>query len=165
MKHDNESAFMQFNSIAPARPCERLKLATDNLKDTAKSQTMVMRQPIRSLIPPELASERSYMTSALPSRMKRRNSESSISIKSIKSFNSMGTSRKQMYGPKHTLATIPSEILDLICMHLEQIDLLAVMRANSNLTESAATVIYMKPSFATTYRYAQFAYTVSHKKQ
>jgi hypothetical protein len=38
------------------------------------------------------------------------------------------------------------------------------MLANSNLSEVAATYLYMMPHFTTSYRFAQFAYTVSHRK-
>jgi hypothetical protein len=57
--------------------------------------------------------------------------------------------------------TMPSEILDLIIMYLTQEGLYALMRTNSNLTEIAARRLYKQPSFASTYRYAQFAHTVS----
>lgn len=60
---------------------------------------------------------------------------------------------------------MPAEILELIIMYLAQEDLYALMRTNSNLTEVEASCLYKQPLFASTYRYAQFAHTVSHKKQ
>ena len=60
---------------------------------------------------------------------------------------------------------MPTEILDLVILYLQQKDLCALMRTNSNLTEVAAGHLYRHPLFASTYRYAQFAHTVSHKKQ
>jgi hypothetical protein len=160
----HHSVFLQLDSDAPARPREKLKLATAVLTENGKSQAMAMRQPIRSLIPPDLISEKSRTKMAVQNRIKRRNSESSMSIKSIKSFTSTGTPRKRRDSQRQTLATMPSEILDLIFMHLSQDDLHALTLTNSNLTEAAAGVMYREPIFATTYRYAQFAYIVSHNK-
>jgi hypothetical protein len=157
---DRPALYLQKESRLPAH--ERLKLATPIANVTENSRAVIMRQPVRSLIPPELASDRSHMCSKQTYGVKRRNSESSMSIKS---FASSGTSRKRRYSPKPTLSTMPSEILDLILMYLPQEDLYALMRANSNLTEAAAGRLYMQPLFASTYRYAQFAHIVSHKKQ
>jgi hypothetical protein len=157
---DRTALPFQMESRLPVR--ERLKLATSMTNVTENSKAITMKQPIRSLIPPELASDRSHMYSKQSYGVKRRNSESSMSVKS---FASSETSCKRRYSPKPTLATIPSEILDLIIMYLPQEDLYALMRTNSNLTEVAAGRLYKQPLFASTYRYAQFAYTVSHIKQ
>ncbi|KAM3077478.1 hypothetical protein ACMFMG_006818 [Clarireedia jacksonii] len=56
---------------------------------------------------------------------------------------------------------MPMELLVLIFDYLSQLDLRNLMLTSSNLLESAATFLYRCPYFASTYRYAQFAYTIS----
>lgn len=69
-----------------------------------------------------------------------------------------------MWAPKPSLVALPTEVLDNILEYLEQTDLHSVMLTSTALVEAAANRIYYHPKFATTYRYAQFAYTVSHKQ-
>ncbi|KAL3418643.1 hypothetical protein PVAG01_10359 [Phlyctema vagabunda] len=73
-------------------------------------------------------------------------------------------SKKRNFSDGPSLATMPREILDLIFENLSQRDLLSVLRANTNLIEVAALHMYYEPVFSSTYRYAQFAWTVSHKE-
>ncbi|RDW84424.1 hypothetical protein BP6252_02014 [Coleophoma cylindrospora] len=98
---------------------------------------------------------------------RRRNSAGSASIKSFKSFTSVAssiTSRKRKFEDGPSLATMPREILDLIFQYVSQRDLQSLMRSNTNLIEVAAIHMYCQPMFTSTYRYAQFAWTVSHKE-
>lgn len=66
-------------------------------------------------------------------------------------------------GSEPNLLTLPVEIQDLIIQHLPQSALHALLLTNTALIELATTYLYMAPYFASTYRYAQFAYFVSHK--
>ncbi|TAQ91466.1 hypothetical protein B7494_g169 [Chlorociboria aeruginascens] len=117
---------------------------------------IVVKQPVRSLIPPTIP----LRTKTEPNTIRRRRN----STASVKSMTSSILSRIRKNTPTPTLASMPSEILDCIFQHLDQADLHSIMLTNSNLIEVAASYMYISPHFFSTYRYAQFVFTVSHKQ-
>lgn len=71
-------------------------------------------------------------------------------------------SRKRKYYYEHpTLASMPSEILDEIFTYLDQPTLLSLVKVSKRMMEEAANGLYYQPSFASTYRLAQFVTIVS----
>ncbi|KFY21049.1 hypothetical protein V491_03201 [Pseudogymnoascus sp. VKM F-3775] len=128
-------------------------------EDTA----MGKRQNIRSLIPPEMnmsASRRARVDGMnVVIRQKRR--QSSASVRSVASSI---RSKRRVAGPKPTLLNLPTEVLGVIFKDFKQSELRDVMLVHSALAEAAANLMYHTPLFASTYRFAQFAYTVSHHK-
>jgi hypothetical protein len=62
-----------------------------------------------------------------------------------------------------SLLNLPVEVQDAIIQYLPQSSLHALLLTNTTFVELAAMYLYMAPQFASTYRYAQFADTVSHK--
>jgi len=66
--------------------------------------------------------------------------------------------------PRPNMVNIPPEVLHLIFQHLPQQSLHAIMITNSNFVELAVPYLYKEPIFASTYRYAQFAWIVRHNK-
>lgn len=123
-------------------------------------------QNIKSLIPPEGTMNNRRQRENTFNFVVRHNSRASnasiVATKSIAS--SIRSTRRRAQAPKPTLITLPTEILAGILNYLTQKELHSVMLANTALTEVAANIIYYQPLFASTYRFAQFAYTVSHKK-
>ena len=120
------------------------------------------RQNIRSLIPPEMTiSTRRARKDGVNVVLRQNRRQSSASVRSV---TSSIRSRRRMQGPKPTLLTLPTEVLGVIFKDFTQKELHDVMLVNSALTEAAANLMYHKPLFASTYRFAQFAYIVSHHK-
>jgi hypothetical protein len=120
------------------------------------------RQTIRSLIPPEMTiTARRARIDGVNVVLRQKRRQSSASVRSV---TSSIRSRRRMQGPKPTLLTLPTEVLGVIFKDFTQKELHDVMLVNSALTEAAANIMYHKPLFASTYRFAQFAYTVSHHK-
>ena len=150
-KQLDSSILSQINSHGSARPG---KMAPSHL---IQDET-ILRHPIRSLIPsgttPRIKTE--------PNKIHKR--QSSSSSLSVKSFTSSIVSRKRKYTPTESLATMPVEILAYIFGYVGQRELHNLMLTNSNFIEVAASLMYFQPTFASTYRYAQFAWTVSHKE-
>lgn len=127
-----------------------------------QGETCFTRQSVKSLIPQAEQTMRSRAGPSCQYVVRRRASEASTI--SITSFASTGTGRQRRSGVKQNLITIPSEVLHLIFAELSQRDWHCLMLTSSNLTEAAATCMYRCPLFESTYRYAQFAHTVSHRK-
>jgi hypothetical protein len=119
--------------------------------ENLKTNGIASQQSVKSLIPP--------MNRARSNHQRRRGSSSSL--KSFSSVTSSMFSRKRKHTTIHSLPTMPTEILALIFNYLGQLNLLNLMLTNSNILESAAAFLYRHPYFASTYRYAQFAHTVS----
>lgn len=120
------------------------------------------RQNIRSLIPPEMnMSARRARVDGVNVVIRQKRRQSSASVRSVASSI---RSRRRMQGPKPTLLNLPTEVLGVIFKDFEQKELRDVMLVHSALTEAAANLMYHTPLFASTYRFAQFAYTVSHHK-
>ncbi len=95
-------------------------------------------------------------------KLKRRGStSSSVSIKSITKSIRPGRGRKEL---AQTLLTLPVEVLNRIFDFLPQTALHELMLVSKSLIEAAATKMYHTPYFASTYRFAQFTYTVSHHR-
>lgn len=162
-KRPHNAILSQIDGNGPARPRERLNLTMTIAEQEPKGGVVPTGQNIRSLIPPEAVTKRSRTepNGTLVLRAVRRQSTASISTKSI---TSSILSRRRRLGPKPSLATMPAEILAIIFEDLCQEDLHTLMLTNSNLTEVAASLMYIKPLFASTYRYAQFAHTVGHRR-
>lgn len=157
------SFISQNHGNGPAGPRERMTNSRISGEDLRKGETASTKSTTKSRgpsngTPPWMQTE--------PQRLyRRRNSASSLkSFKSYSSVSSSITSRKRKFSDGPTLATMPREILDMIFQYLSQTDLLHVLRANTNLIEVAAIHMYHEPKFVSTYRYAQFAWTVSHKE-
>ena len=94
-------------------------------------------------------------------RRRRRNSSSSASIKSYTS--SMVSRIRKTTGLPPTLSNLPVEIIENIVQFLPQHALYHLMLTKSIFVEVGVSYLYMAPEFASTYRYAQFAFQVSHK--
>lgn len=58
---------------------------------------------------------------------------------------------------------MPSEILDAIFQYLGQDTLLALTKVSRQMLDEAANTLYARPSFASTYRLAQFVSVISQK--
>jgi hypothetical protein len=162
-KRFQPSILTQSDGNAPARPRHQGGQALPDNSKAVQKLGMPTRQAIKSLIPP-LPPKRVYNDVILshPGRVSRRRASISSTISSH-SFLSTA-SRKRKFTIRQSIATMPAEILHIIFKDLSQKDLHALMLANSNIAEAAATLMYKKPLFASTYRYAQFAHIVSHKK-
>jgi hypothetical protein len=154
----HSSVLSQIDGNASGRPREKVMFPLRPVEEHEKPEVISTRQPIRSLIPPVIPSRSKTEPNAI---RRRRNSSSSISNKS---FTSSISSKVQRTHLTPSLATIPAEILDCIFQHLPQRDLHPLMLAHPTLVEAAATFMYAQPHFASTYRYAQFAWTVSNKE-
>ena len=63
------------------------------------------------------------------------------------------------------LEIIPSEVRDHIFFYLPQESLYCLLLTSSVLAEGAISRLYFSPIFQTTYRFAQFATTVSHSRR
>jgi len=157
--HGHAGVLSQIDGNGPARP---RSLANPNPAAGADAK----RQNIRSLIPPETAAAGARRTreggANVAARQKRRLSNASIAT--TKSAASSTRSRRRAQAPRPTLASLPTEILGAICAYLTQRELHAVMLASAALAEVAADAMYARPEFASTYRFAQFAHTVSHRR-
>ncbi|KAI9812100.1 MAG: hypothetical protein M1832_000611 [Thelocarpon impressellum] len=88
-------------------------------------------------------------------------SSSAASVRSVTS----GLSRKRKYTPLSTLNNLPMEIVDQILSYLPQFSLHALLLTHSYLAEAAAIAMYDTPTFASTYRLAQFVSLVSHSSE
>ncbi|CAG8952323.1 hypothetical protein HYFRA_00001068 [Hymenoscyphus fraxineus] len=128
--------------------------------DTQFIPTSRQKQTIRSLIPPVIPSRLKSGGHTLTLRTKRRNSTSS-SIQSVTS-SLLSRPRKTTQTPTPSLATLPSELLTAIFTHLDQRTLHALLLTSSHTLEIAAKFLYSHPQFASTYRFAQFSFEVSH---
>ncbi|PWW79198.1 hypothetical protein C7212DRAFT_272663 [Tuber magnatum] len=116
------------------------------------------QRPVSSLITPVLSSKPVKRTSKKSSHPHRLSSSAS----SIRSAASSNLSRKRKYYYEHPkLSTLPSEILDEIFQRLDQDTLLALAKASRRMFDEAAHTLYASPSFASTYRLAQFVSVVS----
>lgn len=149
------SVLAQVDGNGPARP-----RIFANAPVSVMDEGLGKRQNIKSMIPPEMAitARRTRIDGVnVVVRQKRRQSTASV-----RSVTSSIRSRRRMQDPK--LLTLPTEVLGLIFKDFTQKELRDVMLVNSALTEAAADLMYHKPLFASTYRFAQFAYTVSHHK-
>lgn len=124
------------------------------------------RQVIRSLIPPD--------NSAMFNKFKDRGRQFDVKHKGAKKRRqSTGSIRKTDQlpyyeenktprEPRVKIINLPTEILNQIMDNLEQKDVHALLQANKGLVEIAADYMYYHPKFASTYRFAQFVYTISH---
>lgn len=113
------------------------------------------RRAISSLITPYLPSKRTSKAAHHPHRL-------SSSASSIRSVTSSIISRKRKYYYEHpTFALLPSEILGEIFSYLDQPTLLSLVKVSRRMVEEAANGLYCQPSFASTYRFAQFVTIVS----
>ena len=61
-----------------------------------------------------------------------------------------------------SLDILPVEILDQICTHLTQETLRSLCQTNTHLLKPAPAAMYRQPSFASTYRFAQFVSTITN---
>lgn len=114
------------------------------------------RRAIASLITPYLPLKRTSKAAYHPHR------PSSSSASSIRSVTSSIISRKRKYYYEHpTFASLPSEILGEIFSYLDQSTLLSLVKVSRRMVEEAANGLYSQPSFASTYRFAQFVTIVS----
>lgn len=153
------SVLSQIDGNGPARP---RSFANPPLGVIVTDSKSGKRQHIRSLIPPEIVvTTRRARSDTQNTVLRQKRRQSTASIKSVTSSIS---SRRRLQGPKPTLLTLPTEVLGVIFKTLTQKELNTVMLVNSALTEVAADLMYHQPLFASTYRFAQFAYIVSHKK-
>ncbi|MCJ1312867.1 hypothetical protein MMC25_006543 [Agyrium rufum] len=81
---------------------------------------------------------------------------------SIRSYTSSIGSRKRKHSPVMTLQLLPTEILDQIFAYLPQDSLHKLLLTSRSLFDSASYILYQVPSFASTYRFAQFVTQVTH---
>lgn len=84
------------------------------------------------------------------------------SAASLRSFASSLRSRKRKLTPLPTLESLPFEIKSQMFRYLSQKTLRFLTLVSTVLSEAAAIVLYERPNFASTYRFAQFVTTVSH---
>ncbi|KFX96828.1 hypothetical protein V490_03111, partial [Pseudogymnoascus sp. VKM F-3557] len=153
------SVLAQVDGNGPARP---RGLVGGPMGGIGQDGALEKRQHIRSLIPPEMTMQTRRARGEgvnVVIRQKRRPSSASV-----RSVTSSIRSRRRMQGPKPTLLNLPTEVLGLIFKDFSQKELRELMLVNSAFTEAAANLMYHTPLFASTYRFAQFAYTVSHQK-
>ncbi|KAL7275134.1 hypothetical protein RUND412_001953 [Rhizina undulata] len=109
---------------------------------------------ISSLVTPYLSAKSSKRTSKSIHRLS--------SSASVRSATSSILSRKRKYYYEHPkLETLPSEILDEIASYLSQPSLLALSKVSKRMYSEIADTLYVQPSFASTYRFAQFVSVVS----
>ncbi|OBT47053.1 hypothetical protein VE00_02448 [Pseudogymnoascus sp. WSF 3629] len=150
----------QVDGNGPARP--RGLVSPPMVGLGADGGALGKRQNIRSLIPPEMnMSARRARVDGVNVVIRQKRRPSSASVRSV---TSSIRSRRRMQGPKPTLLNLPTEVLGVIFKDFNQKELRDVMLVHSALTEAAANLMYHTPLFASTYRFAQFAYTVSHQK-
>lgn len=134
---------------------------TNPREDSSNPKPPYTRRAIASLITPYLQQKPSKRTSKAAHHPHRLSSSAS-SIRSIRSITSSILSRKRKYYYEHpTLAKLPSEILDEIFSYLDQPTLLSLVKVSKRMMEEAAYTLYSQPSFASTYRFAQFVTIVS----
>lgn len=129
-----------------------------HVEEYRKAEHATFGKPIRSLIRPVIP----IRSKTEPNTIRRRRKSPSLIF--LKSFTYSVLSRVYRIPPTSTLASMPAEILACIFQYLAQPDLHALMLTNSYFLEIAASRMYFQPFFASTYRYAQFARTVSHKE-
>ncbi|CUS12518.1 unnamed protein product [Tuber aestivum] len=138
---------------------DALSLASPESAGSASPQ--YTRRVVSSLITPVLSPKllkRTSKKSAHPHKL-------SSSTSSIRSATSSILSRKRKYYYEHPkLSTLPSEILDEIFQHLDQDTLLALTKVSRRISDEAAHTLYASPSFASTYRFAQFVSVVSQNR-
>jgi hypothetical protein len=144
----------------PAGPREELAVKAKAVEKHSKEHFLApaQQQRVRSLIPPIVpaSSERSR-SSAM---QQRRNSSSSSIVKSFTSSLQFGPMKGSM-APTPTLAGIPLEMLEAICRFCTQQGLLSLMLCNSSFARIAVQYLYMKPKFASTYRFAQVGFSLA----
>jgi len=126
------------------------------------------RRP-KSRAPSIKSSRRSSIRSNRSRAVQRRQSaetiRSRISVGSIASGSrlSCGLSRLILEEPA-SLTNIPLELLYTICDHLTTHDLLNLILVCKDMRTDLNPVLYSKPYFSTTYRFAQFVTTISHNR-
>lgn len=110
-----------------------------------------------SLVPP-------YSPLLKPRTNSRRNSRRlSSSSASIRSVASSTYSRRRKRKTPEKLNTLPREILDEIASHLQQQDLHSLALTCRATVDSALWNLYESPTFASTYRFAQFVHIITHR--
>ncbi|KAG0642641.1 hypothetical protein HOY80DRAFT_900679 [Tuber brumale] len=128
------------------------------ISDAPSLAPQYTHRAISSLITPHLLSKPVKRTLKKPARPHSLSSSAS----SICSTASSILSRKRKYYYEHPkLSTLPSEILDEIFQHLDQDTLLALAKVSRRMFDEVAHTLYASPSFASTYRVAQFVSVVS----
>lgn len=145
---------------AEGRPAKKPYQPNNNVRSITRgegsSPEPYTRRAIASLITPYLPSKRTSKAAHHPHRL------SSSSASSIHSVTSSIISRKRKYYYEHpTFASLPSEILGEIFSYLDQPTLLSLVKVSRRMVEEAANGLYCQPSFASTYRFAQFVTIVS----
>lgn len=125
--------------------------------------TTKQRQVVRSLLPPDNSAlqntwkNRGSMRDEHGSRRRSKSTGSAI-------FNTAPI-KSLPREPRVKITDLPTEVLNLIMQNLEQKDVHELLLAsNKQLIEVVADYMYYRPWFASTYRFAQFVYTVSRKK-
>jgi hypothetical protein len=123
-----------------------------------KSRTPSIRSSRRSSV-------RSSRSRVLQRRQSAETIRSRLSIASTASGSrlSCGFSRLILEEPA-SLTNIPLEVLYTICNHLTTQDLLNLILVCKDLRTDLNPVLYTKPYFSTTYRFAQFVTTISHNR-
>lgn len=138
----------------PRKKAKALKLKAVK-EDTKEPLPSSSSQIARSTLPAVISLNKSKTT---PRILRRRGN----STASTRSGTSSVQSKNRKPSAPPSLATLPPELLNNIFKHLSQSSLHALLLTAPNFTSIAVPFLYAHPLFASTYRYAQFAFTVSH---
>jgi hypothetical protein len=147
------------HSTSKPRPIQSL-IPADSPSPNKPSSAKLQRHRDRGKPATVFALQNTHKTAALP--LRRRKSNESIGGASIRSIASIISQKPKPVGPPASLLQMPLEVILLIVKLLPQRDRHALMLTHPALFEPAADVLYHTPLFASTYRFAQFAHTVSH---
>lgn len=129
-----------------------------------------MRRPISR--PPSI---RSSQRSSIRSVRSRATVQRKQSFETVRSRISVGSSisgsrlsgrlSRLIIEEPPSLTNIPTELVHEIAKHLSRTDLLNLICTCKQLHTDTITLLYAKPNFVSTYRFAQFVSTVSHNVQ
>ncbi|KAF3165340.1 hypothetical protein TWF751_009123 [Orbilia oligospora] len=175
----------QYYSDAPAgprfdgRPAKKQQTAVltpvDPNKGAARPTVPVLRRTVSSLVPPDVPLKplaKSKAKNEATSKLRTTGKSMAAAMKAAHRLSSSGASihsttssfrsRKRKYYQVACLTSMPCEILDEIFCHLDQKTLHAILLSNKYLADSAAPALYAAPTFASTYRFAQFVSLITH---
>lgn len=117
--------------------------------------------------PPSVRSSRKSSVRSVPIRtaQKRQSIETIRSRVSAASSRLSGKFDRLITEEPASLTNIPVELVHAIAQHLSRLDVLNLNCTSKQMYAETIMLLYTRPYFASTYRYAQFVTTISHNQR
>ncbi len=121
--------------------------------------------------PPRVRSSRKSSVRSVPIRTAQKRQSIETIRSRVSAASSMSGSRLSskfdllILEEPASLTNIPVELVHAITQHLSRLDVLNLNRTSKQMYAETIMLLYTRPYFSSTYRYAQFVTTISHNQQ